>query len=214
MNKKVILLLIILLAIGIFYGYNYYTHVRDSKFPDYYIENRNKEFKTDEERKKYIKSLEGTPEEIEKHSFDDAEKSGGYLGIEIYGLDKLTDKMEIDTYINIEEKITLAINLLDQVYKDTNNFGENELLKYFNKKKNILFDNYGINEYEEFKRFLSNINYLDKRIIKAELSSEIEDVGNIYKFNLAFELENEMIKNQKIQLIHMVNEKKYLVVWE
>lgn len=215
MKKVIAILTISFISIMGFWGYKYYTS--QAKLPDYLIENKDKKFKTEKEREEYIEQY-GTKTELDNSSENSGneEFSGGYEGINIIGLDSLSELIGLDNYIKCETLLQKEFGMLPQIIKETSNYNDEQINQYFSKNRNTLLKYYGLENTREFRNFLATKNYLKEEttINEVDVKNSIKAIGNTIHLQLDITTNSGLKKQQRIKIIKMLSIQDYLIVWE
>lgn len=220
MKKLIIIIIFILISSVGYFGYKY---VYSKKNLEATFENKKDvEFKNEEERREYIKSFESTEHNQEDNiPFDESqdeetENYGGFKGIQIENIQKLTSFLDLDRYILFQDKITTQINLLSTIFQDIDKLKKEELETYYKKNSTYFLSVYGLNKFEEFEKFISSMSIFKNgvKINSVKIDSEVKEQGNVLTFNLLMKTSNGKSITKNINVIKSIKNKDVLIVWE
>lgn len=208
--RKYIIVLLLTTFIGGYFGINYYQ--TQKMIPYYLKEKKNISFSTEEERKQYIQTQESKVDNIGEEVVE--ESAGGYNGVEIGNVNKLTEIIaDINLYINLEDKLLSTIAFLPSIAKETKEIvkkGKEE--SHYKTTQAFWIENYGIATSEDYVTFINTLDFAEQEITGAALSN-INEKGNLISCELRIvSALGSHVYN--LHLIHSLKNKEYIISWE
>jgi hypothetical protein len=205
MKKALILTSLIIVIVMAVFGINYY---RKNQLPEYMqIENKPK---TEEEKREYLKKFESKPEDNPIDESGVEYNSGGFEGVMIEGLDKISSKISIEDYVVIDETLHTSFTIANAIIQDINN--NINLDSYFEKNKGVLLRFLGIANTSEFQLLINNLKLLNGTITNVKVKS-CEHIGNYLNIKVEAASVNNSALAQTINIVK-TSSNNYMVIWE
>lgn len=218
MKRFFIIIILLLAAIG--GGAYFYYNNKHVKIPEYQRTELEEipKFASVEERNQYVDNFANAGEILDDENEDHTYNAGGFTTANVMNLAEISEYIGIDGMVFVQEELTLAMEMLPKLRKDTQGLEDNKIESYLSTYRNEIVRQYGISAIGKFKDFIMSLSFIDKGEKINEgviIKSSIKKVGNNVSFDFTVKTNKENTYTYIITVvIFTLNETSdYLIYW-
>lgn len=146
------------------------------------------------------------------------ENAGGFTDIQVENRTALLKVMDIDGLLATDKKLSDAFKIMNGINAEINKLQEKELEEYYKVNFDKFVSILGIDSFDNFKEFLSELQFLKDTSIAKALTEEnsVTKKGNVIDYTLRIDTSNGAAKTFKIRTVITLKDKKSdaLLYWK